>query len=311
MSEKMIEQPVNTKQSRLPNPAEKVLLEDRRMRLERNKKDLLEEVNFELLQNIFKRISDKSMALSGERNFVDKSKIVVINTATAEETAKYDLTKNEIVIRYNWVEREAKRANVDPALYFLKVLCHEEVHATAKRECETRLSSGKTIPSSKIKGGYMQHKVRDGQTLFRLFDEGVTEKLSREVIMEYCKSAGVDAKELEEFFLSKPTETPYGTSVLFVDFLIKKISDIADVDEKTVWEAIIRGQRQGEDLLSKEFKSLFREIADFDFLHRLANANSDYDLIQLMSEMVTSKKSYFDLLKEKIIYLLKLTQKHE
>ena len=254
---------------------------------------ILTGADFSLLRDLFEKIAMRSGVDPATLNFLGPDRIAH-RSLSWSGTGIYNAQNNFIGISYDRVKERAKKLGLDPELTAVKTLCHEETHATSKVECtgenEPRdkypyYRGDKTGYSRYIEGQEGVHEPYVQKWLFNRFNEGVTEKLSREIFLEYAiKSGKYPKEEIGKFELlerAAPEELSYGVAVGFVNALILKISRETGLDEKTVWRALIRGMYEGEDFQDQELKSLFAEIISPEFLDKLARAYSDDELDKL------------------------------
>jgi len=181
------------------------------------------------------------------------------------------------------------------------LLTHEEIHATSRVECrgletplhrtgdrvdETVGYARRTVSKDAGEGGL---KVIE---IYNLIDEGIVQKLAREIFFEYARARGYPEnkiKAIEKSWQNHPDKVAYGKEIIFVEKLIDTISAKTGTSPIKVWESFIRGLYEGEDLTDKELNELFAEYISPDFLKKLAHANTSEALELLFTETFLEK----------------------
>lgn len=254
--------------------------------------NILSQVDFGLLRGIFERIVERCGLDPRSMNFVGPERIA--HSGLGLSTASYLAAENIIGIAYQKLRPRAEELGVDSVTAAVETLCHEETHATSRVECRgleqwwadpaTQRMSTKTGYSRWVEG-----RNKPADFFFYLFNEGVTEKLSREVFREYAQGSGfpdgVAVATIERAFIEKSTEVPYGVPVKFVEALIAKLHHETGVDQKLVWQALIRGMYEGEEFRDQELRSMFAEVISTDFLDKLSRADYPHQLEELLGEL--------------------------
>jgi hypothetical protein len=210
------------------------------------------------------------------------------------------------------IEKESRDLGVAYNATVLKDLCHEMVHSTNRTFVRgwNEYSHGKVDAYDRVSGYQKISKERHGKKevtdrLFTMFDEGVTEKLARELAIKYMEQEKVLGKTdfLKSEEIDQATNTFSKTflykldgnlstgafiedlAVDLVNAFIAKVSREAGVPQKMVWESIIRGQYEGEDMDSFETKQLLAETVSPGFAERLRDADTDQKLLDLVNEL--------------------------
>lgn len=256
---------------------------------------MLSGVDFGLLKSILQEKAVRSNVDPKTMNFLGQERIT---HKVAKAMGEYYTEENIIGLRPDAIEQQAAYHDLNPILAVMATLCHEEIHAASRTECRGLEAPLDQYPFAKeIRMGYAGHsesKVASKEkpkeiTIFKLFNEGVTEKLSREVFLEYARRTGkYSKKDLQRFKIfwgGPPEEIGYGRTVGFVEILIIKLARASGVDRKTVWHALIRGLYEGEDLMDKKLQVLFRENVSPKFLDKLAHVKNDAEMEKLSSEL--------------------------
>lgn len=260
--------------------------------------EVIKQVDFGVLRKIFEEIAEKSGLNPRLMNFIRPERIAHWSLSVGA-AGSYSVYENIIGISYQELKKWAKQLNISPQIVAIHILCHEETHATGKVECRglEQWWADPNLKQMSKKMGFariIEERNKPIDFLFHLFDEGVTEKLSREVLQEYIRRADFQNKEaiagIRRVLVEKPIEMPYAVPVKFVEALIAKISHETGINQSVVWQAIIRGMYEGEDFKDPELRDLFAETISPDFLDKLAGADQPYKLDELMSVLTLPQK---------------------
>ena len=263
--------------------------------------NFFEKVDFPTLRGMFEDISERSGGDPKALNFIEPDRITyTFPNVHHGVRAAYRPEENLIMMRYHMLREFAQeKLQIPVDLLALSVLCHEEVHATSRVECRGLEIIAGRPRYDYIRVGYFldspQEQEKDegvdkGRMVFlRLFEEGVTDKLGQEIFREYVRRTEfADKKTMAEFDRAAAEhgkEFLYVTPMKFVDALIAKISRETGISRRVVWQAIVRGKYEGEDLANPELREAFAEMVSPYFLDRLSRANSDEELQKLMVEL--------------------------
>lgn len=178
---------------------------------------LLKEFNFSLLKSLIEErvrsIGIRDINLTpAEEIFSFKS-----NTALGDHNSNNGQIGINISLLRKYTENIVLRK-----IMFIRVLIHEQVHAVSTSEISSRVGFSST--------DFGPIKI----TSFRLWNEGVTEKLARELMKQYMYSNGNSGEKVPVFLGS------YDIPVEFVEFFIKKIAEGTEFDKQTIWNAILK-----------------------------------------------------------------------
>lgn len=246
----------------------------------------LEALDFDLLRTIFEEIALKCGVEKGTMNFVNKERMVSYGLMGCN--AAYDPRKNIIDIDYSYYIQIAKKLKIDLSLAIVPAICHEEGHAAVRTECHGVIHDN---PKAKIKSGFGQVEYAPFKHLFSLLDEGVNEKMSREIALEYLKRDYKLAESTGEEQIKKLIEVikkgdgdgmNYVEPVKFVGAIVEKIADKIGIQKDVVWKAFIRSRFEGENFEDPELRDMFAEVFSPDFLDKLATADTDKKLEELL-----------------------------
>lgn len=273
-------------------------VEQQRRRLEREKTDFdsyratfredekgreqLEKINWDILKNILEQYLEKAGLPKESINFIPKEKTLSVPNSHIRFLGKYDRQDNVILINYEFIKNfsENSEQKLNPEIDFLLTLIHEEIHAISKQECygaeDGKLSNGVEIVS-----GYLT--LKDGSIAFHALDEGMTEKMAREALLDYVRATGhFQIKECVDFFEKYQNE--YNANIECIDELIERISIFTGVSPDVVWGGFIRGKFEGEDFTDLTLKEGLVQIFSEGFLNQIQGISGS----QLLNEI----KSY-------------------
>ncbi|MDP1688688.1 MAG: hypothetical protein Q8L47_00975 [bacterium] len=110
-------------------------------------------------------------------------------------------------------------------------------------------------------------------TLFGVLNEGVVEKLARQLTLLYLPQSGMPKDDINQYknnIEGKHDELVYSYEVALIDAIVKKIVSVSQINEDVVWGALVRGLFEGETFSDPEVKKLFEETFGSDFLVELS-----------------------------------------
>ncbi len=219
--------------------------------------EALNGLDLELIKRLIQEEALKSGREKGSNlNFLDQGRIGEIEARGHESSMPisfYNSATNEIEVDFNGLAEQAERQN--PFLtkeglkaYLVAVLIHEELHAATELQALGYV-------------GYQHFRS------YQVWNEGVTEKLARELTEKYYKTTA----DFSQYDQSKSYN--YESAVLLLDVVIAKLSAATGFDQQTVWNAIKRGMFENTSLESKELQELFEQTLPADFFKNLRTAN--------------------------------------
>jgi|GEM_PF-1836732 len=259
-------------------------------------KELLNSVDFSVLEDEFNIIAEKSGIDKNKLNFIGKEKVFDFKKDSRDglefgRIGRYDPGANCIAVDINGLNLLARNFNFDKQKLFLYLMCHEETHATGKTRCVgfNEFKEEKE-DSMSVRTGYSEYiTIKDEYEkvyhteILSPFNEGITEKIGREVLDSYFQKTGILGddfkKKLEREYGSSNL---YGYEVSFVDTFIKRISADTGVSEMDVWNAFKRGFYNGEDLLGDlELREFWKEIFGEEFIRDFTNSKEGRHLFAI------------------------------
>lgn len=249
-------------------------------------RETLSKINFDDLKQLFK----EDLLKSGIDNFefVDADRILDIASGESSTEGSYRVEPHAIVFDFKCLRDKAEKFGLPTELYMLYILSHEETHAASKTDCR-----GLTEVNTKEKGvlrlkhGYLEETVSalDEENYFNIdkfrgFDEGMTEKISREEIFaaylknhpEFAKKE--DVSKLTEF-VGKHDEVFYNAEIKMVNAVIKAISRSGGVDETVAWEALKQGKFSGDNFSEWGNRNQLDKILGYEVAQAIENLDAD------------------------------------
>jgi hypothetical protein len=238
----------------------------------------LEKVDFEKLRNIFsKKISDLGLdpkinlinfASSGEnfknsgpiKGFLssgsyDGNGVISLDINSFEEFKKSGLENPEDIQEQNEFD------------YILSMVTHEETHAVAKQEFIVK-SHKISNYSATLQGGYASFNTSlkflllpKAEYIFLSFNEGVTELISREVLLEYMERREPEGR--------MAVNRPYQKAINVFNGICENICSECNIEKDVFWKVIQRGYFAGENLSGEKMERLFQNIFPEDFINKL------------------------------------------
>ncbi|MFA6170904.1 MAG: hypothetical protein WC715_00365 [Patescibacteria group bacterium] len=234
-----------------------------------------DKIDFNLLRDLFSELEKKCGITADRSNFIWPEKIISSEATYSNYDGKYNLiklrapgsipTSPESEKKY-YYERLAETYGTEE-MNMLHTIVHEEAHAISKNICVGLEPSGHHKAHAKeIQSGYHNND-------FGLFNEGVTEKIAREILEKYLNSSGWSNEEKELYRRNRkinPEKFTYSVEVTLVDAIIKKLAIKNKLPKDQIWNALKRGFIEGERIMeNKEIVSLFKETFGRDFLTEL------------------------------------------
>ena len=268
---------------------------------------VLDAVDFEDLRNIYSDVARRYGIRS--MNFITRE-FISTDVWNPENMAEYDVEDNIIAIDRNKIDKRFPPI-LSRNLLTLAYLTHEEGHATQFTEKlsifdENSAQYGDVV--RRERAGYYQDttvmvedRITSRRDLFRRFNEGVNEKLSREVLLVYLErhpdfATPEEIELLKRYYAEDPHELVMGKwplmyhrNVALVDHLIARISIETEVPQDVVWGSIVNGAYNGLDLM--ELQGEFEEMFSPGILERINKAWLKDQYEDLYDEILPSQHS--------------------
>lgn len=260
-------------------------------------KDMLSGIDFDLLEEVFAEKYGRPFSIK-DLNFLRPDRIAGDFHDPNGAVGSYDSELNLINIYSRALKKDVKKFGdgVSFEIHFLEVVAHEETHSISHSTCQggSEAASWTTLFKprvKKIKSGYreIETRVRGDReeivtSLYEAFDEGVNEKMAREIVLDYLKKTGVASAAIDAYRTIREKQGRYQAQVTFVDDVINGISRESEVPADQVWRTLVGGKLNGETI-GDEHREFFAEYFYPDFLQELMRAKSHKDVISMMLKM--------------------------
>lgn len=276
--------------------------------------EMLGKIDFDILKDILLEYVQRSGIKPEDANILGKADIHCLSegvdksdTFSPDAGATYDAHSNQIFVNFQFIKKKLNGISFEMILH---MIIHELAHAASKytslhtkygEEQHVGYANNPTrygvlygdedgtvddnfveenpFPSNDLKKratrrGVERRVIKKKWAPYLYFEEGVTEKIAREILNEYARRAGLtgDVNKYQSLSAKKRTIW-YDKLVEYTDKIIEKISKYDDMPKKTVWDAIKRGRFEKNELKEKEVREELERIFGKDFMKRLAWGN--------------------------------------
>lgn len=275
--------------------------------------DYLREVDFDLLESIYQNIAERC-GVHEPVNFVRRERVVDADlSGHSRKAAGYEFTntgqhiKREdgdvIALDGEALLSAAGEFDLSKEDFIVHTLIHEETHAVSAHREERKGWFGHISPTA-LQSGFEQIKVspREGpRFFFNMLNEGAIEKLAREVNHLYVESlyqgdSGV-VSSVDEAIAAEGKISNFDSFVQLVDALVAAISHESGVEETAVWQGMVRGLLEGQDLFDPVIQESLSEYISPEFFDALSKATATKsgpakakELIQQILEKLPQEK---------------------
>lgn len=236
---------------------------------------LLDSIKFDVLENIFAEYGLKCGIKKENLNFLRPNKVWNYDNSSDPNTVgAYEVERNIIQVNLESIKEKLLVPEKTKEV-LLSLLCHEESHAISKNEChitnfnfyDQKSSEIIVIDKDESLSGYDKF-IQNGpvyQKFFRDFNEGVVQKLGREIYTKYLERDPLFNSSIEMPII-------YGAEIEVVEAAIERIAGETSLDQKTVWEAIINTLLKG-DFYDQEIQEGLQEIFSPQIFKELSGYN--------------------------------------
>lgn len=269
----------------------------------------IENIDFKTLRGVFEDYAKRSGVEVSRLNMVDPGRIFITALPqTPPLSQHYDAGNNAIAIDGNLAARKfSSSSEAEQRIMkadFVHRLFHEYTHGTGVVDLTHRRtlhSPQGTIDSSATIGYTDLVRVTPAKTdgteledyqdvAFQLLNEGITERLTDEVFLEYFRrhsSEGhrtADGENAAERYvqLALKTDEDYNVARRFVGALVGTIAERSGVPEESVWRAFVRQYYSGE-LNTSHVDELLGKTFGENFVEKLAFGKTGTDLLRLVA----------------------------
>lgn len=238
--------------------------------------EIISKIDFKSLKEDLGEIYARSMQNPSKMNFVEPEDIIILdNFDDHPEFPPFSVAVFDQIHDLILLSKEGKNEfqSEDLSIPVLHDIIHEEVHAIADQkirinEVETGKQSERPLHEkvNYSSNGYRITEVEAGKgkrSKFRMFNEGVVEHLSREILTKYLKknkdfASAVSINKYSEYYQKK--ESPLFFAVELCDELALKISDFTGINKDKVWEGFHRSLIEGFDLMDELMEEFFKTL---------------------------------------------------
>ena len=243
-------------------------------------KEILEKIDFDKLKGLFLEVVSKHGIDEKSINFLGKDRIR--GSQGDWRNNYYHFKSNTINLEEQDASNEQMQDRIESLggkeLHLLRRLVHEETHAVIKNRLDKDGSqNGYTRSCSENEDDAVEWYSRWGQeTIFKAFNEGVVDKLSREILLKYAEQTSQSANEvviLKKTLKKNSTGVAYAMEVKMVDTIIKYLAKENKVTKKKIWDLIVEGLVKGEVFEDSELTEYFSKAFGPGFVKDLARVN--------------------------------------
>lgn len=287
-------------------------------------------LDFKVLRSIFEEYAVKSGVAPDRMNFISRDRVYLSPDLLPDKDFVYKMIANVVLLNgKNYAKLFSKEGSDSILIYiqFLQGISHEFSHVTAQSECVLREGKDQddvSVSASRYVGGLHAKytKMRDVSDIydrkdveaFSLLNEGITERISHEVLSEYIRRvpvASVDNMQQIvglslEIDLKDPLEKGYAIPRLLLVALTSVIAESTGVSESLVWRGFVQQYYAGE-LKPDQIADLLDDTLGKGFGRRLAFAKNKADLRELVLSSESVSDKYLEAA-ERWLALLKVTR---
>lgn len=280
------------------------------------------------LEDVFREYAQKS-GVSAERfNFVHPDQILIVDEdvivgehGVLPPKLSYLPELNAILINCKSVGDIEN--DLDARIRFLHGLIHEYAHATGANFFRKTLIEDDTKDELQINSSYRSgvdelhqnafYQGGDPPSVFRMdsgnlhtiLNEGITDRVADEALLEYLKRNLSDAALTREKALSflreySLVENPYALDRTIVDAVVSGMSITQSIPKETIWRGFIRHYYRGESLLEPELEEALEEATSPEFWETIRN---EKDRMQVAEKFRGIFKYHSELVRDWIAYL--------
>lgn len=229
---------------------------------------ILENIDVDSIHECLKE--EFKVPLYKELNIVNKDDIRSVST---EEYGFYYIDKHRIDVSSKIFTSPFSKNESGAKLLSLEIVCHEQVHAVSPRN--------KSV-EEEINSGFSSCLLdKDNKRIifsnFDLFNEGVVEKIARDVFVSYLQKNKfyTSEKERSKFMslwnsASLVKDRPRESDFKLVELLVERLAKESGFEKEFIWNAIKQAYINGDEIFDDDLKSELNKILPEDFIPKLA-----------------------------------------
>lgn len=269
----------------------------------------LNDIDFESLKNIFFEDARRAGVTKNDLNFLEKDAIKTTShglpTGEGEvgKGGEYKYVGNIILLDSQALTQLAERWGIPYKLFLLRLLCHEQTHATGLVEHTGVIEAyGDRAEESLSTYGVTQKTGIDTRTyklvgesftahrVFELLEEGIVEKSAQEKFVEYLRRNPDFAAphDITKFFEVQKTKQNFGiypATVDMVEIFSGIVSLTTGVSRQTVWHGMKRAHYEGVNLFDPKVYDILTQALDPKLLEQISTAQSERDMANFAHEI--------------------------
>jgi hypothetical protein len=231
---------------------------------------VLQLVNFDELKTLFLEEAESLGVNTEGLNFLGRERVASYDS-DAHPEGQYSVFYNLI---YLALGEKGEMSDVSK----IQFLIHEQTHAISKNVCHGINKKRKWERPNLRETGYYKNRLdgpplkfegKEKEAVFVFFNEGVVEKLSREITFKYL-TGKMDPEKIEglQKFVEKQG---YQLGVDIVDLMINKISEKTGNDKELIWAVFKKGLLNGLSFEEENISAFFEKEFGVNFLDELAD----------------------------------------
>lgn len=245
--------------------------------------ELLKSFDFDTLDKL---INDRAREVGYTDITLQSLRADTFYELTSDKKGDYDPESKRIGIGIRKVEQDAAQSGIDATKLAAHGIIHEEMHAVSGQHHIIEYRPFKLS----VQVGFDQREQTKPR-MFWLWNEGVTEKLAREIYWKYASAKDSATAEDIKTYMEKIEE--YGRSAnefyqpevdlvnAFIERMAKEIGDSPTL----VWNSIVHGLLRGERWSAGEIEEWTRDILPPNFMGDLERFSTHSTATRLAREL--------------------------
>lgn len=247
---------------------------------------LVDKIRLDVLEDIFSEYRTRSGLSKQNFSLHPRKRVRIYND---EKDGGHGIClPTEIGLNINAISKEIDKKNTLIPLYH--TLVHEYTHAASGVEDWQSTEEGKQVHY--VRSGVSERRSLEGEEIRShadLFNEGLTEHIAHEVLLEYARRTGElpDRKKILDNATSEMLEdTGYSHAQRFADLFVRSFAETTGVPPEVVWRGLERAYFERSPIL-KELSGSLSELVGEDLAHTVETSEDkdhlfNYKLIQYL-----------------------------